>query len=68
MYFVKSWCYNRLGGDGIISYDVCCICVISVPIFIFRYNKAKCKIWCQSDTGRKSGTIHVNRGTEGREQ
>ena len=63
MYFMKSWGNNRLRRDEIISYDVWCICVISVPIFIFRYNKPKCKIWCHCDTSPHP-FIYVHGGRE----
>ena len=39
-----------------------------LPTLIFRYNKPKRKFWCHSDTGWKSGSINLNRGTDGYEQ
>ena len=32
-----------------------------------KHNKHKHKFWCHSDTGRKSGNIHENEGTEARD-
>ena len=38
------------------------------PTPIIRNKKPKYEIWCHSDTGWKSGTIHINQGNEVREQ
>ena len=38
------------------------------PTPIIKHKKPKYEIWCHSDTGRKSGTIHVTEETEVREQ
>ena len=63
MYFGKSCCNDRPRRDEIIICNVWCICVISVPIFIFRYNKPKCKIFCHCDTSPHP-FIYVHGGRE----
>ena len=42
--------------------------ILTSPTPIFRHKKPKYEIWCHSDTVRKSGTIHVNRGNRVCEQ
>ena len=37
----------------------------TLPTPIIKYKKPKYEIWCHSDTVRKSGTIHINRGNKG---